>query len=76
MMHDRPMESYGNKFRDKVPALRECYLEKTIPELTAMLREESQTPIKRFWDTHERMNNIEKILRTCLDGHSRSRKIR
>ncbi len=72
-MHGNPIESDRNKFRSIVPALRERYLERLIPELTATLQDESQTPTERFWSAHERMQEIEKILRVCLDGHSRSR---
>ncbi len=72
-MHDNPIESDWKKFRSIVPSLLERYLEKLIPDLTATLQDESQTPTERFWSAHERMNKIEKILRDCLDGHSRSR---
>ena len=72
-MHDTPMESDWKEFRNIVPTLRERYLEELIPELTATLQDDSQTPTERFWSTHERIQEIEKILRACLDGHSRSR---
>ncbi len=72
-MHDTPMESDWKEFRNIVPTLRERYLEKLIPELTATLRDHAQTPTERFWSAHERMKEIEKTLRACLDGHSRSR---
>jgi hypothetical protein len=72
-MQDNPKEADWKKFRKMVPVLRERYLEKLIPELTAMLQNEKQTPTERFWNASERTEEIGKILRTCLDGHTRSR---
>jgi len=56
-----------------VPELRERYLRKRNAELMAMLQDESLTQTEKFWSTNERMEEIGKILQTCLDGHSRSK---
>ena len=72
MKHDRPSESDWKKFRAIVPELRERYLRERNSELSAILRDESSTPTNQFWTASERIEEIGKILRSCLDGHSRS----
>ena len=72
MKHDGPIESDWKKFRAIVPELRERYLRERNAELSAILRDESSTPTHRFWTASERIEEIEKILKSCLDGHSRS----
>jgi len=72
MKHDRPSESDWKKFRAIVPELRERYLRERNSELSAILRDESSTPTTQFWTASERIEEIGKILRSCLDGHSRS----
>ena len=55
-----------------VPELRERYLRERNSEISAILRDESSTPTNKFWTASERIEEIGKILRSCLDGHSRS----
>ena len=40
---------------------------------TDYLLDESATPTDQFWSVGERVDEIVKILRSCFDGHSRSR---
>jgi hypothetical protein len=75
MKHDRPSESDWKKFRTIVPELRERYLRERNSELGAILRDESSTPTNQFWAASERIEEIGKILRMCLDGHSRSKMV-
>ena len=75
MMHDKPVESDWKAFRAMVPELRERYLKERNRELVAVLTDESLTPTERFWNTSERIEQIAKLLRTCLDGHTRSRMV-
>jgi len=72
-MHDTPQESDWKAFRRMVPELRERYLGRRIPKLLAVLQDESLTPTERFWKVEERIDKEAKVLRKCLDGHSRSR---
>jgi len=60
-------------FRDMAPVIRERYLSKKNQELLDMLGDEQQSHTERFWDVEERTKEIAKILRACLDGHSRSK---
>jgi len=75
MMYDKLKESDWKAFRAMVPELRERYLMERNPELVAVLTDESLTPSERFWNTSERIGEIAKLLRTCLDGHTRSRMV-
>ena len=72
MKHDQPGESDWKRFRKIVPELRERYLRERNSEIAALLRDESSTPTNQFWTASERIEEIGKILRSCLDGHSRS----
>ena len=72
-MHDRPKESDWKAFRAMVPDLRERYLRARNEELTSILNDSARSPTERFWDVKERTQAIAKILRDCLDGHSRSK---
>jgi len=72
MKHDLPSESDWKMFRSIVPDLRERYLRERNSELSAILRDESLTPTNQFWNVSERIDEIGKILKSCLDGHSRS----
>ena len=72
MKHDQPSESDWKKFRMIVPELRERYLRERNSEIIAILRDESSTPTNKFWTASERIEEIGRILRSCLDGHSRS----
>jgi hypothetical protein len=60
-------------FRDMAPVIRERYLSKRNQELLDILGDDQQSHTERFWDVEERSNEIAKILRECLDGHSRSK---
>jgi len=68
----KPKESDWKQFRKMVPDLRERYLEENIPIFQEVLNDKNLTPTDRFWDTFKKMEEIGKILRDCLDGHSRS----
>ena len=72
MKHNQPSESDWKKFRMIVPELRERYLRERNSEIDAILRDESSTPTNKFWTASKRIEEIEKILRSCLDDHSRS----
>ena len=72
MKQDQPSEPDWKKFRMIVPELRERYLRERNSEIIAILRDESSTPTNKFWTASERIEEIGKILRSCLDGHSRS----
>lgn len=58
-----------------VPELRERYLAKVDAELLTMLQQQESTPTERFWEVEERIRKEAKILRNCLDGHSRSKQV-
>jgi hypothetical protein len=73
MKNDQPSESDWKKFRTIVPGLRERYLRERNSELSAILQDESLTPTNQFWTASDRIEEIRKILRSCLDGHSRSK---
>ncbi len=72
-MEQNPKESDWRKFRTMVPDLRERYLEAKNQELVNILTGSDQTPTERFWSTFEQMKKESKILRDCLDNHSRSK---
>jgi polyhydroxyalkanoate synthesis regulator phasin len=72
-MKDGPKESDWKKFRAMVPDLRERYLEKKNKELAAIFQDEKLTPTEQFWEVEERVREESRILRDCLDGHSRSK---
>jgi hypothetical protein len=74
-MHDKPKESDWTTFRAMVPEWRERYLRRCNPELVAILQDESLTPTEQFWNAEKRIGEEEKILRKCLDGHSRARMV-
>jgi len=56
-----------------VPDLRERYLRARNEELRSILDDGARCPTERFWDVEERTREIAKVLRDCLDGHSRSK---
>jgi len=72
MKLDQPSESDWKKFRTIVPDLRERYLRERNSELSALLLDESLSPTTQFWTASERIDEIGKILKSSLDGHSRS----
>lgn len=59
-------------FKGLIPGLRERYLRKRNEALIALLSAPGKTETERFWDTEEGIRRQAKILRDCLDHHSRS----
>lgn len=72
---NKPQESDWKQFRKMVPEQRERYLEERLPSFQKILSDQDRTPTRRFWDAFEKMEETGKILRDCLDGHSRSKMI-
>lgn len=72
-MHDKTKEKDWKVFRDMVPELRERYLIARNEQLAAILRDEQNTQTDRFWDVEGKTKETAKVLRECLDGHTRSR---
>ena len=62
-----------NAFRRRVPEWRERYLRLKNEELVGLLRDEALTPTERFWQAKERMAEEARVLRACLDGHSKGK---
>ena len=67
------MESDWRAFRDMVPKLRERYLAERNVRIIELLKRSGKTETDRFWDAMEEMEREAKVLRECLDGHSRSK---
>jgi hypothetical protein len=67
------IESDWRKFRDMVPKLRERYLADRNARIVAVLADPTKNETERFWNAMEQMEREAKILRQCLDGHSRSK---
>jgi predicted protein tyrosine phosphatase len=67
------MESDWRTFRDMVPRLRERYLADRNARIAALLTDAEKTETQRFWDAMEEMDREARVLRECLDGHSRSK---
>ncbi len=72
-MHDNIREKDWKIFRNMAPELRERYLIARNEELAAILSDDQQTQTGRFWEVEERTRKIAKVLRECLDGHTRSK---
>ena len=68
-----PAESDWKRFRTIVPLLRERYLAARNVRIAALLADPAKSETERFWAAMEEMENEAKILRHCLDGHSRSK---
>lgn len=66
------MESDWRAFRDMVTMLRERYLTERNARIVAVLTCSGKTETERFWDAMEQMEREARVLRDCLDGHSRS----
>src|SRR5437868_9937234 len=73
MAHSPAMESDWRKFRDMVPKLRERYLVERNARIVQMLTNPVKSETERFWDAMEEMEREARVLRQCLDGHSRSK---
>ena len=56
-----------------VPNLRERYLAEQNARISAILTDPGKTETDRFWTAMEEMQKQAKVLRQCLDGHSRSK---
>lgn len=67
-----PKESDWKMFSAMVPVLRERYLAARNAEITALLTNPAQDETERFWTAMAEMEKQAKVLRRCLDGHSRS----
>jgi hypothetical protein len=67
------IESDWRKFRDMVPKLRERYLADRNARLAAVLTDPAKNETQRFWEAMEVMEREARVLRQCLDGHSRSK---
>lgn len=67
------MESDWRKFRDMVPRLRERYLADRNTRIATLLTDPEKTETERFWDAAEEIEREARVLRECLDGHSRSK---
>ena len=66
-------ESDWKAFRKMVPDLRERYLQSKTREIAALLTSSGETATERFWDSHEKIIEEARVLKQCLNGHSRSR---
>ena len=60
-------------FRRCVPEWRERYLRLRNEELVGLLSDEAHMPAERFWQAKERMDEEARVLRSCLDGHSKGK---
>lgn len=67
-----PAESDWKKFRAMVPMLRERYLAERTGRIAVLLSNSKKSETERFWAAMEQMEKEAKVLRHCLDGHSRS----
>jgi hypothetical protein len=67
------MESDWRKFSEMAPKLRERYLAEQNARIVRLLTDRKKNETERFWDAMEVMEREAKILRKCLDGHSRSK---
>ena len=67
------IESDWKTFRRLTPEWRECYITRINKKLVKNLSHPKETQTDAFWDTKEKADKTAKILRDCLDGHSRSR---
>lgn len=70
---DLSMESDWKKFRVMVPVLRERYLEERNARIATLLTDPKKNHTERFWDAMDKMEQEARVLRQCLDGHSRSK---
>ena len=67
-----PQESDWRKFRDLVPVLRERYIAERNTKYREILEDSKKTETDRFWAVFGSMEVEARVLRSCLDGHSRS----
>jgi hypothetical protein len=67
------MEADWKKFSAMVPKLRERYLAERHATILRKFTDPKKTETERFWDALEAMEVEARVLRQCLDGHSRSK---
>ena len=67
------MESDWKKFTAMVPTLRERYLAEYNARIAALLQDGKKNETDRFWEAMELMEKEARVLRQCLNGHSRSK---
>ena len=68
----KPLESDWKIYSKNVPEWRERYLTQKNGEIIAILSDREKTHTDRFWDAKRVMEDESRILRDCLDPHSRS----
>ncbi len=71
-MIGEPKEADWRKYRDRIDFLKERYLKETNQRLVGILTDGDRPATDRFWDTFNEMKKETKVLRECLDRHSRS----
>jgi len=67
------VESDWKKFSAVLPRLREKYLAMRNAEVMAVFAASNRSETERFWDAMGKMEKEAKVLRLCLDDHSRSK---
>ena len=67
------MESDWKKFSAMIPMLRERYLAEQNARIVCMLADPKKNETERFWDAQDAIQKESKVLRRCLDDHSRSK---
>jgi hypothetical protein len=72
-MDNNPKESDWKIFRKRVPEWRERYLHIRNRDILEILTDKDKTPTEQFWGAKKKMDDEAKMLRVCLDGHSRSK---
>ncbi len=72
-MHDNAQEKDWKVFRNMAPELRERYLIDRNEELASILNDDQLSQTDRFWEVEKKTKQTAKVLRECLDGHTRSR---
>lgn len=65
-------ESDWKRLRNSLDQWRERYLKRKNGEIRAILENKDLTETERFWNIVEFQKTESKMLRNCLDGHSRS----
>lgn len=74
-MNHEFQESDWKRFRAIVPELRERYLVKRNADLLEIFNDEKLSQTERFWEVKNRQDEIAGILKSCLDGHTRSKMV-
>ncbi len=66
-------EADWKRFSKNLELLRNEYLAKQNKILVMILMDPNRDPTTCFWDSVEKQKEIQKKLRACLDGYSRSK---